>query len=267
MKLQKAVRMSIPIRVAILAAPWPCRALPISLGSLGTPYTQDFNSLASSGKGSSLPTGWALSESGANADTQYNAGTGSSNAGDTYSFGSTRSSDRALGALRSANLVPLFGAEFRNDTGSTISSLAIAYTGEMWRLGATNRQDRLDFQYSLDATSLTNGTWLDFDALDFLTPNSSGSVGNRNGNATENRTALLATLALTLPADATFWLRWTDFDATGSDDGLAVDDFSLVAWGTPTASVPESGHSVVLLALALISLAMRGRLSAAWNSP
>ena len=47
-----------------------------------------------------------------------------------------------------------------------------------------------------------------------------------NGNA--NRTAVSATIAgLAIPAGQTFWIRWNDFNAAGSDDGLAVDDFSL----------------------------------------
>ncbi|MDB5250947.1 MAG: hypothetical protein JWP27_116, partial [Flaviaesturariibacter sp.] len=106
------------------------------------PHSQDFNTLASSGTGSTLPDGWAFSESQANANTTYTAGTGSSNSGDTYSFGAASSSDRALGGVRSGNLAPLFGGLFVNNTGSTISSLTIAYTGEQWRLGTAGRTDR-----------------------------------------------------------------------------------------------------------------------------
>ena len=51
-----------------------------------------------------------------------------------------------------------------------MTSLAIAYTGEQWRLGATGRTDRIDFQYSLDATSLATGTWADVDNLNFSGP-------------------------------------------------------------------------------------------------
>ena len=39
---------------------------------------------------------------------------------------------------------------------------------------------------------------------------------------------------MSIPNGATFWIRWTDTDATGADDGLAVDDFSL----TPNAVPP-----------------------------
>jgi len=252
-------------RDGIMVVPWAGLAVPVSLSSLGVPYTQDFNTLASSGTGSTLPTGWTFLEVGSNANGLYTAGTGSSNTGDTYSFGPSGSSERALGGLRSSNLIPLFGVEFRNDTGSTIASLAIAYTGEQWRLGNTGRVDRLDFQYSMDATSLTTGTWQDFDALDFTSPSTSGSTGARNGNDPANRTLLSATLPLTVPAGGTFRLRWMDFDATGADDGLAVDDFSLTAWGSPSLAVPEAGRTAGLLGLALAGLVVARKVGTGLN--
>ncbi len=29
--------------------------------------------------------------------------------------------------------------------------------------------------------------------------------------------------------NGTFWIRWNDLDATGADDGMAVDDLSIMA--------------------------------------
>jgi hypothetical protein len=92
-----------------------------------TPYTQDFDSLASTGTSSTLPTDWLISESLANANTTYTVGTGSSTTGDTYSFGSTGSTDRALGGLQSGSLIPSFGTSFTNNTGSTITALNMAH--------------------------------------------------------------------------------------------------------------------------------------------
>jgi len=41
-------------------------------------------------------------------------------------------------------------------------------------------------------------------------------------------TAISSTItSLSIPNGATFWIRWNDADATGADDGLTVDDFSL----------------------------------------
>ena len=84
----------------------------------------------------------------------------------------------------------------------------------------------MDFEYSVDATDLTTGTWIDVDALDFITPDT-GTVGAKNGNAAGERTAIGSTITgLSIASGACVWIRWFDFDATGADDGLAVDDFS-----------------------------------------
>ena len=54
----------------------------VSLTTLGVPYTENFDTLATSGTtNSSLPNGWWLAESGTNANGLYQAGTGSGNAG------------------------------------------------------------------------------------------------------------------------------------------------------------------------------------------
>ena len=204
----------------------------ISLSTLGSAYTQNFDSLANTGTSSALPPGWFISEGGTNANSLYSAGTGSGNAGDTYSFGLAGSSDRALGGLLSGSLTPMFGVAFTNNTGSLITELQISYRGEQWRLGALGREDRLDFQGSLDASSLSSGTWHDLDNMDFIAPVRAGTVGALNGNLDANSLLITSIAGLSIAPGATFWLRWTDFNATGADDGLAIDDFSLTAIGT-----------------------------------
>lgn len=207
----------------------PARAADtISLAVPGVAYTQNFDTLANSGTSSTTPNGWYFSESGTNANNTYTAGTGSSATGDTYSFGLSSSAERAFGGLQSGSLIPTIGASFTNNTGVTITALRIEYIGEQWRLGATGRVDRLDFQLSTDATSLTTGIWVDYDNLDFIAPVTSGAVGARDGNDSANRTTISYTIGgLNIANGATFWIRWTDYNAAGSDDGLAIDDFSL----------------------------------------
>jgi LPXTG-site transpeptidase (sortase) family protein len=217
----------------------------VSLTTLGAAYTQDFNTLEYvAATGSTVPTGWDFYETGTNANTTYGVGTGSSNTGNTYSFGSAAvPTDRAFGGLQSGSLIPVIGASFTNNSGGTITSLAIAYTGEEWRLGTINRQDRIDFQYSTDATSLSTGTWIDVDTLDFSTPAYAAPEGTglKDGNNSAYRTAISSTITgLTISNGSVFWIRWTDFNASGSDDGLAVDDFSL----TPSGFIPDTAPSV-----------------------
>ncbi|MBU1366082.1 MAG: PEP-CTERM sorting domain-containing protein [Gammaproteobacteria bacterium] len=227
---------------------------PVHLTSLGNAYEQNFDTLANtagSTTNASLPTGWAISEAGGGArdNDQYAVDTGGSNTGDIYSYGTIGATERALGSLRSGTLIPLFGVEFFNQTATTITALDIAFTGEQWRLGKADRSDRLIFQYSTDAVSLTEGNYVDFTALDFTTPDTS-AVGAHDGNSAANRTALKSTISgLEIAANTGFWLRWADFDASGADDGLAIDDFSLSA----RRAIPEPG-SLALASLALVGL-------------
>ncbi len=195
-----------------------------------TTYSQDFNTLINTGSSSVLPSGWVILETGTatNVNGLYTAGTGSSNSGDMYSFGASANTERAIGGLLSGTLTPFIGSSYVNNSGGLISGLVINYTGEQWRLGATGRNDRLDFQYSLDATSLNTGTWIDFNALDFVAPNSTVTVGALDGNSTANKVVISGNISsLSISNGSTFWIRWTDLNASGSDDGLGVDDFSI----------------------------------------
>jgi hypothetical protein len=221
----------------------------VSLTTPGSAATQNFDTLsntAGSTTNNLTITGWFLTETGGGArdNEQYAVDTGGSNTGDTYSYGAAGNTERALGGLQSGTLIPVIGACYTNNTGATITSLNIAYTGEQWRLGTVGRADRIDFQYSTNATSLATGTWTDVDTLDFSSPVTAGTTGALDGNAAGNRTAISSTIAsLSIANGATFWIRWTDANVTGADDGLAVDDFSLTPNGggpvQPTLSIND----------------------------
>jgi predicted extracellular nuclease len=220
--------------LSLLCSAGAVQAQCISLNAADVPYTQNFDTLATSGTDNVLAVpGLQLLESGGGArdNELYAADTGASNTGDTYSYGAAGSSDRALGALQSGTLITTVGACFVNNTGAAIEALDIAYTGEQWRLGTADRADRIDVQYSLDATDPATGTWTDVAALAFPTPNTAAPTGAKDGNAAENRTALSANVGLSIASGATFWIRWIDVNGSGADDGLAVDDFSLVPRG------------------------------------
>ncbi len=224
-------------------------------------YSQDFDTLANSGAtGTTLPSGWVFSESGGSANFSYGVGTGSSTTGNTYSFGLASDTDRALGGLQTGTLIPVFGVSFQNGGTSSILDFSITYVGEQWRVGATTRLDRLDFQFSVDATSLSTGIWSDLNSLDFA--RSGGlTVGASNGNLVANRQSLTSTLSnANLAVGDTIWIRWQDFDATGFDDGLAIDDFQVTANFAP-ASVPEPATGALLGAIGLLVWRLRRRSS------
>ncbi|MDG1741142.1 MAG: lamin tail domain-containing protein, partial [Crocinitomicaceae bacterium] len=196
-----------------------------SITSFNSSVTETFNSLSNSSTSSSLPAGIYLSEQGDNANSTYSIGTGSSGTGDTYSFGLSGDNDRALGGVASGNLQTSFGAKIRNETGTTLNSVVISYTGESWKVGSANRIDQLDFQYSTDATSLEDGTWTDFDNLDYVNTGQSTGSGSIQHTASLNDTLT----NLDLADNDVFWIRWNDLNATGADDGMGVDDLSITA--------------------------------------
>ena len=223
----------------------PVYTLPEGALSLSSAYSQNFNSLISSGSttwtnGSTL-SGWYSTRSGTG--TSIVANDGSSNGGNLYSYGTT-STDRALGSVGSNGAGNfLWGARFFNDTGSTISTLSINYAGEQWRNSAAAAQT-VDFQYQLGATSLNAGSWTDFNPLDFTSPVISGTAGALNGNHSTNRTILSGSLSgLSLAAGQEIWLRWSDSNHTGNDHGLAIDDVQVSINPLPGISISESAGS------------------------
>jgi uncharacterized protein len=217
----------------------------------GGAYTQNFDTLsntAGSTTNNLTVAGWFMTETGGGArdNEQYAVDTGSSTTGDTYSYGSAASTDRALGGLRSGTLIPVVGACFTNNTGAALSSLDVAYTGEQWRLGTAARTDQINFEFSTNSTDLVTGTWTGVAALNFVTPDTV-TTGAKNGNAAADRTAKSSTISsLNIANGATFWIRWTDTDASGADDGLSIDDFSLTA-GTVSATPNLSINDVTIV--------------------
>jgi uncharacterized repeat protein (TIGR01451 family) len=248
MRLVRRISSVLVLAALAALASRPALAQCVSLTTLGSAYTQNFDTLsntAGSTTNNLTITGWFLTESGGGArdNEQYAVDTGGSTTGDMYSYGVAGSTERALGQLRSGTVVSIFGACFTNNTGATIDSLAITYNGEEWRLGAAARIDQVNFEYSTNATDLVTGTWNGVAALNFVTPDMA-TTGAKNGNAFADRTALSSTISsMSIANGATFWIRWTDTDATGADDGLAVDDFSLTPNGTRCISLMTLGSA------------------------
>jgi hypothetical protein len=203
-------------------------SLPAQIALTAGGYTENFNTLAASGTATTLPAWWAFIETGTNANNTYTANNGSNNAGDTYSYGSSTSAERAFGTLQSGSLVSRFGATFNNAAGSAITSISITYWGEQWRLGATGRTDSLLFSYATGGSFQYAANWIAVPALHFASPVTSGTVGALDGNLPANSVLKTATITgLNIAVNDTFSIRWTDFNASGADDGLAVDSFSI----------------------------------------
>ncbi len=216
----------------------------ISLTSTSTPYSQNFNSLVTPGPSNVLPNGWYFIENGG--DNFYVGDDGSSNSGDTYSYG--LSGNISFGTLRDPSQSTTIGSNFSNNTGGTVTQLNVTYVGKEWSNNLANGiSDKLIFEYSTDATSLSNGTWTGVTQLDFLSPVNT-SIGQLDGNASPNNTALSFSISgLSLINGGNFWIRWRDFQVSGTEDGLAIDDFTiqpLTSLNTVLSFNPPSSRSI-----------------------
>ena len=227
----------------------------VSLPAPGVTVTQEFNALPASGSAtwtnnSTLP-GWFHARTGTG--TTIVANNGSSNAGNLYSYGTGTDADRALGSLGSGNAAIgnlFWGMRLQNDTGETITSLTISYTGEQWRNSAAAAQT-IAFSYLVGTPTVT-GSLAEFQSpgvavpnLDFTSPVTGGTVAALDGNAAVNRTAVTFTITgLDIPAGTEVMLRWSDPDHTGADHGLSIDDVSVTpnggGGGEPVLSVSDT---------------------------
>ncbi|WP_461098641.1 endonuclease/exonuclease/phosphatase family protein [Spirosoma luteolum] len=215
----------------------------VSLTSGNLTYTQDFNSLATTGttntwtNNTTIP-GWVSTQ------TTYNANTGSSNSGALYSYGSSGSSERALGSVASASAAPQYGVIFTNNTGSAIASLQVSYTGEQWRNGGNTSAQKLTVSYATGTNLVIGATGTPVSALDFTTPTVGATAAALDGNASANRTAISGTITFPTPlaAGEQVLLKWSDANDTGNDHGVSVDDLTVTA--TLASNVPTVALSI-----------------------
>ena len=218
--------------------------------SIGTPISQNFDTLATSGAtntwtdNTTLPGWYSQFTATPTNPTVYRADDGTSNAGAIYSFGTGTSTERAFGSTSSGTPGTIYNAlKLTNDTAATITSLGINFNGEQWRNGGNATAQTLAFQYQVanagtitDANTPSTG-WISFNTLDFVSPTVGATATALDGNAAANRTAKSAELTVTINAGQEIWLRWADINDAGNDHGFGIDDLSITPngpAGTPT---------------------------------
>src|SRR4051812_29453424 len=96
----------------------------ISITSVGTAYTQNFNSLSSASSATwtnnSTISGW-YAEQSSGAVSTISISNGSSSTGAFYNYGSTSSSDRSIGSMNDNTIRDLYyGVRLKNNSGGTI---------------------------------------------------------------------------------------------------------------------------------------------------
>lgn len=210
-------------------------------------YTQDFDSLLSAGSrnewaNNSTLSGWHLfSQPTSTPITTYTASSGGSNLGSFYSYGTTSSSDRALGGLGGGNSYfdnPEAGAiagwiafSAINATGTTLNNLEIRFDGEQWRNGSNATPQTMVLEYGFGDSFELVTDWIQPGGnFDWTSPLASLGSEATDGNAeglVANRGGILS--ELNWAAGQQLWIRWVERNDEGNDHGLAIDNVSLTA--------------------------------------
>lgn len=205
-----------------------------------TPVTQNFDTIGATAT-AALPSGWRVDSVSGSPTTVYaNAATATTNAagtsgtgaltgtsgGGTYNFANgvtATSTDRAVGWLTSGSYSSprqMF-VQLTNNSGQTLTSLAITFDVEKYRTGT--RAFNINFFSSLDGTNWTAQTDGDL------------SYGADVANAVVNPpigTSKSVTISnLNIANGASVYLRWSYTGVGGNTNaqGLGIDNFSATA--------------------------------------
>jgi len=211
----------------------------VNMGASPTTYSQDFNTLISTGSGTwsdNITIGnWYAKRTGTG--TSIAADTGSGNGGNLYSYGSSSATDRALGSLGSGNAAAghfAWGVLLKNTGVTPISEITISYYGEQWRKSGVIVPQVVSFYYKTSSSSITDvepnvsSGWTAVSGLNFSSPINTTTGSALDGNASANRVSITSAISgLYLAVDSYILLKWDDPDHSGSDHGLAIDDVSI----------------------------------------
>jgi hypothetical protein len=210
--------------------------------------TENFDSLgtanASVTDNTSITGIYTLRTTGNASPNLFTAGTGSSNTGNLYNFGSAAASDRALGTqTTSATGTTNLGLRLVNNGATPITRLRIQYTGEQWRRG-NGAAETLAFAYQTGTTvtSLTTGTYTAVASLNFVSPYVATNNTARDGNAAANRTVFDQTITVNIPAGTEIMLRWQDVVESAQADGFGIDDITITAIPATASDAAISGR-------------------------
>ncbi|MCX6319658.1 MAG: T9SS type A sorting domain-containing protein [Bacteroidetes bacterium] len=222
-----------------------------NINAVATNYSQDFNTLTNGAWADNTTlNGWyARTDATATIGT-YGANTGTTTAGGLYAFGVTGTNpptERALGYASSNGFTGTAGSQkgyigwrLKNNTGASINSITVTWTGEEWRKenNAAAHTLELYYQTGTTVTSLVTGTWTAAPSI-FTTPIVGATAPTAlDGNAAANRVANISvTITVTIAAGDEIMLRWEDLNDSGNDHLMAIDDVSVNASAPPANTI------------------------------
>lgn len=174
------------------------------INAVNVNITENFNSYA--GTLATVPVGWSSSNG-----TYNTTGNGSSATGGNWAYGT--SGDYSLGALPTNGTGNItFTTNLRNTTGTTINTLVISYDFEQWRY-AGNTETRIK-------VTTPFGTTYD----DALT-----QVSSPSGTAGTVTAKTVTITGLSITNNSSFSISWLIANETNNDNGIAIDNFTVLA--------------------------------------
>jgi hypothetical protein len=223
-----------------------------SINAPSTNYTENFNALTSgTWTDNTTATGWYAKTDLTSPITTYGANTGTTTTAGLYAFGVAGTNpltDRALGYAPSNAYTGASGTgkgyvgwRLLNNTGGSLSSITVTWTGEQWRKDATVSQTlNLYYQQAATVTNLTAGTWTSAPSS-FSSPINTAGAAALDGNAAANRSANISvTITVNIPAGEEIMLRWEDLNDAGTDHFMAIDDITINATSGTTPTITLS---------------------------
>jgi len=222
---------------------------PLPYQQAGFRLEQFFNGLPATGtfsltgKGphelTQLPTpitglqGWYVTQlAGSQPNVNFSTSTGSATGSGIYSYGTSGNPNRALGSLAAGTGVYAFGLVLKNETGIILNRIQIRFLATQWRRGGSGNKNTWHFGYQLADTIRFGVDTLIGDHRFNLTSIHSGTgAATLNGHLPVNQVWMEDSITniYWLPGQELV-LQWADFDETGSDDAMAIDDFSFKAY-------------------------------------
>ena len=209
-----------------------------SITSIGTSVTQNFDDLSTSGawNDNSSLIGWYAKTDITPSIIEYFENDGSVTEPALYSFG--LETDRALGYVPSDQFTGTSGVgkgylgwRLKNNTGKSIGSIRVVWSGEQWRKAVDSNQQYITLSYQINTTltNLTSGTYIATNSRFGSPINDQEAATYLDGNLPANRTSNISIdIPVNIPSGSEIMLRWEDLNDPASHI-LAIDDVSFTA--------------------------------------
>jgi hypothetical protein len=204
---------------------------------------------ANGGMGIAAMAGWYGTGSVA---AQTGAQAGDQTKGGVISFGPTNSlvtsSNRSLGLLAtSTSGTTAFAVRIVNQTGEELSQVNLAFTAELWRETANAKTVAVTYYVDPSGAAVlnTNNVTATLTNITFAT----GATSWGTNSPVSTTDLAFSDLAIDWPTNAALWFVWNMTSASGSSQGIGIDDltFSASAPTTPVQlTISQLGANVVI---------------------